>query len=198
MHRQPLLNMLRRYRELHPDESDVAARIEQLVSAHADCFERTCRPGHITGSAWVLSHDRRQVLLVHHAKLDRWLQPGGHADGQTDIAAVALREAQEETGLVDLKGSELFSVATSEKDSRPLIPLDLDVHLIPPRYNAAGQETEDAHEHHDVRFLFVAAPGQELVTSAESHEVRWFTRDQLLAVTDEESVLRMLRKAGPH
>jgi 8-oxo-dGTP pyrophosphatase MutT (NUDIX family) len=183
MHRQPLLKMLKLYAERYPDEADVARRIERLVADHADCFERTCRRGHITGSAWVLSHDRQRCLLVHHGKLNRWLQPGGHADGQTDVAQAALREAQEETGLVDLQ-------LTDE-------PLDIDVHRIPARLDRDGNQTEDAHEHHDIRFLFIAAPGQPLVLSDESHEVRWFSRDELLRVTDEESVLRMLRKAGP-
>jgi 8-oxo-dGTP pyrophosphatase MutT (NUDIX family) len=175
--------MLKQYAERCPDEANVARRIERLVVEHADCFERTCRPGHITGSAWVLSHDRMQCLLVHHGKLNRWLQPGGHADGQTDVAQVALREAQEETGLVELQLSAE--------------PLDIDIHTIPARVDHNGNQTEDAHEHHDIRFLLVAAAGQEPVLSDESHAVRWFSREQLLEVTDEESVIRMLRKAGP-
>lgn len=183
MHRQALLTILKNYAERYPDEAGVAQRIERLVTAHTDCFERTCRPGHITGSAWVLSHDRSRCLLLHHGKLNRWLQPGGHADGQTDVAAVALREAQEETGLIDL---ELIAE-----------PLDIDVHLIPVRLDRDGNQREDAHEHHDIRFLFIAAPDQPLVLSDESHEVRWFSREEVVEVTDEESVLRMLRKAGP-
>ena len=183
MHRRPLLTMLQHYAERYPDEAEVAQRIELLVTAHTDCFERTCRPGHITGSAWVLSHDRDCCLLLHHGKLNRWLQPGGHADGQANIAEVARREAQEETGLIDL---ELVAE-----------PIDIDVHEIPARYDPNGNQLEDAHEHHDIRFLLVAGPGQQLVLSDESHEVRWFSHDEVLAATDEESVLRMLRKAGP-
>ncbi len=186
MHREPLLSLLTRYATEHPDELAVVERIRALVHNHADCFERTCRPGHITGSAWVLSHDRQQCLLLHHRKLDRWLQPGGHADGQTDVAEVALREAQEESGLQDL---------SLENDG---IPLDLDVHEIPARTDATGKLIEDAHEHHDIRFLFVATAGQDLVLSDESHDLRWLSHQQLLNLTDEESVLRMLRKAGPH
>ena len=89
--------MLASYVGRYPQETDVVDRIRTLVEDSSDCFERTCRPGHITGSAWVLSHDRQRCLLLHHGKLDRWLQPGGHADGQSDVASVALREAQEET-----------------------------------------------------------------------------------------------------
>ena len=77
-----------------------------------------------------------------------------------------------------------------------LLPLDLDVHLIPARYDAAGRQIEDAHEHHDVRFLLVAQPGQEVAASDESHEIRWFTTEEVLRLTDEESVLRMLYKAA--
>ncbi len=187
MHRQHLLRMLERYAVQHPAERDVAERILALMHEHIDCFHRSCRPGHITGSAWVLSHDRSQCLLVHHRKLDRWLQPGGHADDQTHILAVALREAQEETGLEELE----FGIDDD------LIPLDIDVHRIPERRDASGDLIEDAHEHHDIRFLLVAAEGQELVVSDESHDVRWFSRDQCVNITDERSVLRMLEKAGP-
>ncbi len=189
MHRQPLLKMLQLYASHYLDEATVVRRITSLVNRSSDCFERTCRPGHITGSAWVLSHDRTQCLLVHHRKLNRWLQPGGHADGQTDIEAVALREAQEESGLQHLD---------FQLNDGVLVPLDIDVHIIPARLEAATKTIlEDAHEHHDIRFLLLAADGQELVLSEESHDLRWFSREELLNITDEESVLRMQRKAGP-
>lgn len=185
MHRRPLLKMLEEYGATYPDEVAVAARIAGLVEAHPDCFERTCRPGHLTGSAWVLSHDRQKCLLVHHRKLDRWLQPGGHADGQCEIEAVALREAMEESGLESLRLAQAC-------------PLDLDVHRIPARRSDDGALIEDAHEHHDVRFLVVTDRDEQPRVSDESHDVRWFTRDEVLQRTNEESVLRLLRKAGPN
>jgi 8-oxo-dGTP pyrophosphatase MutT (NUDIX family) len=185
MHRQPLLEMLDRYAARHPDELDVAARIRKLVVEHADCFDRTCRPGHVTASAWVTTPQRDRALLVHHRKLDRWLQPGGHADGQSDIPAAALREAAEESGLTGLRLAHGDGAVT---------PLDLDVHIIPPRYDASGQLLEDAHEHHDVRFLVIAAGDLTPQVSEESRDVRWFRAEELLAATDEESVLRMWRK----
>jgi len=188
MHRQPLLDMLQRYLRQHRDEAGVVAQIRQLVANSVDCFERTCRPGHVTGSGWVLSHDRSRCLLVHHRKLNRWLQPGGHADGQNDLADVALREVCEESGLVELE---------LPKSLGKIVPLDIDVHIIPARTDKSGKVIEDAHEHHDIRFLILAAKGQELAVSDESNDVRWFSHDELLEVTDEESVLRMLRKAGP-
>lgn len=186
MHRQPLLTMLEAYAAGFPDEASVAARITDLVAAHEDCFERTCRPGHITGSAWVTTADGSQALLVHHRKLGKWLQPGGHADGDADVARVALREAVEESGLPHL---QLFGDGSAA-------PLDLDVHVIPARYDAAGNLKEDAHEHHDVRFLVVSPTAAPPAVSDESHDVRWFDVEDLPSVTQEESVLRLARKAA--
>lgn len=186
MHRRDLLDMLERYEVGHPAEREVVQRIRELVVAHPDCFDRACRPGHVTASAWVTTEDRDRVLLVHHRKLDRWLQPGGHADGQSDIPAAALREAVEETGLPRLRLSD---------DSPHATPLDLDVHIIPARYDAAGQLVEDAHEHHDLRFLVIAEGDLVPQVSDESHAVRWFTQQELHDITDEESVLRLWRKS---
>lgn len=184
--RRPLLEMLARYRAVFPHEADVVDRITALVDEHVDCFERTCRPGHITGAAWILSPDRRRCLLTHHRKLDCWLQMGGHADGQWQVEEVALREAREESGMT---GFDFIRVDGA------LLPFDLDVHRIPALYDAAGQLLEDAHEHHDIRFLLIAHPNQEACCSDESHEVAWFTPTEVEALTAEESVLRMLRKA---
>jgi 8-oxo-dGTP pyrophosphatase MutT (NUDIX family) len=186
MHRRPLLDMLARYREMFPAEAEVVDRMVALVEEHADCFERTCRPGHVTGAAWILSSDRRRCLLTHHRKLDRWLQLGGHADGQWQVDEVALREAREESGLADF---EFLPVDGA------LMPFDLDVHQIPARYDASGRQIEDAHEHHDVRFLLVARGNEQPRCSDESHEVAWFTPAEIEQLTTEESVLRMLRKA---
>ncbi len=185
MHRQPLLEMLDRYAARHPDEDAVAAQIRALVTAHADCFDRTCRPGHVTASAWVTTPERDRFLLVHHRKLNRWLQPGGHMDGHPDVAAAALREVLEETGLSDVRLAD---------EAAEMTPLDLDVHIIPARFDAARAVIEDAHEHHDVRVLVIATGDLSPQVSEESHAVRWFTPEELLAVTDEESVLRMWRK----
>ena len=186
MYRRPLLEMLDRYLAAHPGEREIVSRIRALVEGHADCFQRSCRPGHITGAAWILSPDRRRALLAHHRQLDRWLQLGGHADGQADVEQVALREAREESGIHD------FEFVT---DGGPLVPLDVDVHQIPARHDAAGRLVEDAHEHHDIRFLLVVRGEEQACASEESYDVRWFTPDQIRRLTDEPSVLRMLDKA---
>lgn len=186
MHRRPLLEMLARYRDAFPLEAPTAERICRLIEAHSDCFDRTCRPGHITAAAWILSCDRRRSLMTHHRKLDRWLQLGGHADGQWLVEEVALREAREESGLTHLDIVPIGGV---------VMPFDVDVHEIPARHDAAGQLIEDAHEHHDIRFLMVSRSGEQLTVSEESHEIAWFTPAEVLERTNDESILRMLRKA---
>jgi 8-oxo-dGTP pyrophosphatase MutT (NUDIX family) len=179
LHRKPLLDLLARYRAAHPDETMCADRIRALVETQRDCFERSCFPGHVTASAWVLSPDGKRFLLTHHRKLDRWLQLGGHADGDSDVAAAALREAREESGLAELR----FAYAADAP-----VPIDLDVHLIPAR------GSDPAHHHHDVRFVLVAAPGQTIFASDESTSLEWFDMDVLEDVADDDSVLRLGRK----
>jgi 8-oxo-dGTP pyrophosphatase MutT (NUDIX family) len=181
MHRKPLLEMLERYRVENPAETHCIDRIVRLVSENLDCFDRTCMPGHITASAWILSADHSHALLTHHRKLGRWLQLGGHADGDSDALQVALREAREESGM-----ARFWVVGPREG---ALIPLDVDVHLIPARKN------EPEHQHHDIRFLLVSEPGQDLLMSDESNDLRWFGGTDLEAVLDEESLSRLHRKA---
>jgi len=182
VHRRPLLELLDRYAALHPEEAGCAERIRALVSSRVDCFERSCLPGHVTASAWIVSADHRHFLLTHHRKLDRWLQLGGHADGDPDGLRVALREAREESGMHD------FRWLGADSGGSPL-PLDIDVHAIPAR---AG---EPAHEHHDLRFLLVAAPGQVLRASAESKQLAWHEMARLEHVVEEASLLRLGLKA---
>jgi 8-oxo-dGTP pyrophosphatase MutT (NUDIX family) len=176
LHRKPLLDLLARYHAAHPEESACVERTIALVESHADCFERTCWDGHVTASAWLLSPDARRFLLCHHRKLDRWLQLGGHADGSPDVAAVALREAREESGLQDLS----FAYAADVP-----VPIDVDVHAIPAR------GAEPGHDHHDLRFVLIAAPGQTVTLSDESNALEWFDMDELEEVADDASVLRL-------
>jgi 8-oxo-dGTP pyrophosphatase MutT (NUDIX family) len=175
MHRRPLLATLAEYARDFPDEAAVVERFAAFVTAHPDCFERSCVPGHVTGSAWLVSADRSRVLLTHHRKLGRWLQLGGHADGDPDTARVALREAEEESGIAPLELG----------DPRPL---DLDAHEIPARGG------EPAHVHYDVRYLVIAPAGAVATPSDESLALRWFELARPLAVTHDESVARLWRK----
>ena len=177
MKRAPVLQLLRSHLALSLDANEAAmtAQIIRFVEAQADCFERSCLPGHLTGSAWVVDPARERVVLTHHRKLDRWLQLGGHADGDADLLAVALREANEEAGLTRL---------------RPLAraPFDVDCHRIPER----GPVPE--HWHFDLRFLIEADPLEPLVVSDESHDVAWVALDEVERLNPSESMLRMVRK----
>lgn len=175
MHRQTLLGLLDAYASAHPHEADGIRRFREFVERNPACFERSLREGHITGSAWIVDRAWERVLLTHHRKLDRWLQPGGHADGDPDVLAVALREGFEETGLAGLEpvGQGIF---------------DLDIHAIPVR----GDEAE--HFHYDVRFLLWDKGEGEFVVSEESHELAWVRLGELERFTREESMLRMRKK----
>ena len=100
MHRNRLLSLLDRYAERHGEEADQIERIRHLVTSRPHCFERHCLPGHVTASCWIVAEEDGRCLLTHHRKLGRWLQLGGHADGDPDPASAALREAREESGLL--------------------------------------------------------------------------------------------------
>jgi 8-oxo-dGTP pyrophosphatase MutT (NUDIX family) len=176
MKRQPLIQLLTEYQCRYPEDRDRVERVLSFVERRPDCFERTCLEGHITASAWVLSADKKHFLLTHHRKLNRWLQVGGHADGDSEVDKVALREAQEESGMPNF---EFYDEAGRRT------PIDVDVHEIPARGN------EPAHWHYDIRYCLVADPGQELVISEESHDLRWFPMEELESVVSEESLLRM-------
>lgn len=173
--RRPLLQLLDDHGRADPAARDVVDAFREFLFAHSDCLERRCVPGHFTGSAWLVDRTGTRILLTHHRKLDRWLQLGGHADGDGDLARVALREAQEESGLPDLiVDLEIF---------------DLDRHLIPARSG------EPAHWHYDVRFVVRATDSDEFAVSDESHALAW--RDIVAIAVDaraDESLRRMATK----
>src|SRR5450631_2620274 len=145
MHRAKALELLREHarQSLGPEESAAVRQTVSFIGRHPDCLLRSCLPGHLTGSAWIVSPDGLRVLLTHHLKLGKWLQLGGHADGDSDLLAVAFREAREESGLASLRVL------------RPGL-YDVDRHWIPARGGEPG------HWHHDLRFLLAADPGQPL------------------------------------
>ena len=170
-----LIEAFRRYRDQWQGDANVVAQFEDFAQTHADAFKRSNLMAHFTGSAWLVSADGDRVLLMHHRKLDRWLQPGGHADGDTDLARVALREAQEETGLAGLRvEGGIF---------------DVDRHRIPAR----GDEPE--HWHYDVRYVLRAGADERFTINQESRALAWRPVDEV--AKDESldvSLRRMARK----
>ncbi|HMQ01442.1 MAG TPA: NUDIX hydrolase, partial [Cyclobacteriaceae bacterium] len=146
--RTQLINSLQHYHSTFQEEEKFKADFLDLLK-HPDAYLRTHLPGHITCSAWIINAEASKCLLIHHKKLNRWLQPGGHADGDEHVLHVALKEAREETGLVSLKvlSSQIF---------------DLDIHPIPAR------KSMPLHHHYDIRFLFEA---DEAEISQHNHEI---------------------------
>ncbi len=150
-------------------------QILAFVDSHDDALVRSCLEGHLTGSAVVVDPSRNATLLIHHAKLERWLQPGGHADGEGDLANVALREAEEETGLTGLR---VVSPA-----------IDIDIHEIPERGD------EPAHLHLDLRFLVLAEPGSEPIRDeVETLDARWVTAEDPDGLMTSAELVRLVAK----
>lgn len=150
-------------------------RFLELLSDPQDPFMRARLAGHFTASAWLVDRGGTRVLLTHHRKLGKWLQLGGHADGDRDLARVALREAEEESGLPAL-------------EVEPGI-FDLDRHWIPEHGGVPG------HWHYDVRYVARARGSEAFTVSAESLALAW--RDIAELAQDpraDGSLLRMARR----
>lgn len=166
---------LEEYRARWPAEAASVDLFARLAADAGDPYVRERLEGHFTASSWLASRDGLRTLLTHHRKLGLWLQPGGHADGDRDLARVALREAEEETGLPGLS-------------VEPGI-FDLDRHWIPEHRGVP------AHWHYDVRYVVRAGADERFVVSAESHALAW--REVAALEADPEmdaSLRRMARK----
>lgn len=175
MHRSILLKMLENYHPTDHVEQSFKKQMVEFIVNNTDCFERSLSIGHITASSWLLNKDHSKALLMHHAKLDKWFQLGGHCDGNSDVVAVAIKEAQEESGInsIEIMQPSIF---------------DIDIHLIP------ENKKEKAHYHYDVRFLLHVTSDEIISQNNESKELRWIGKDRNELPTDKESVVRMSNK----
>lgn len=180
-----LVEILSRHATSETREEADRVRMIEFARTHTDPFDRSIQEGHFTGSGLVIAGDGSAVLLLHHIKLHRWLQPGGHGEpGETRGENIASREVAEETGLTP----KLHPTAPR--------PFDVDIHTIPARKQDAQ------HEHLDLRYLFVADPAEPLRAEAPEGPVTpagpalcWFKVDEALAMDLDPGLKRMIRKA---
>jgi len=175
MHRKKLLDLLHTHVEADNNEAVMKQKMIDFVNTYDNCFDRELLIGHVTGSAWILDSTGKFVLLMHHRKLDKWFQPGGHCDGDSDVLHVALKEAEEETGL-----SEITVVSNAI--------FDVDIHPIPERKGIP------AHLHYDVRYLLKADKSLPLLINDESNGLAWVELEKVQELNDSESMMRMVRK----
>lgn len=171
----PLSQLLADYNPVDQAEQEYKQTITDFLNQYPNAFERSLEIGHITASAWLVNKDNTKALLMHHRKLDMWVQLGGHCDGITDVLAVAIKEAQEESGMLNIEpvNSEIF---------------DIDVHLIP------ENKKEKAHYHYDIRFLLKVTGDENFIRNEESRALAWFGKEEDILPTKERSVVRMFEK----
>jgi 8-oxo-dGTP pyrophosphatase MutT (NUDIX family) len=169
-----ILDLLASYNGIHESEKLIKKRFIEFVQKNEDCFERHLLVGHITASAFIFDIENNKILLLHHKKLNKWLQPGGHCDGDKDTLSVAIKEVFEETGLM------------IKNQAQPIF--DLDIHMIPE--NKGIPE----HEHFDVRYLLLADSKIPLIQNHETNQLKWVDLSEMENYTTEESLRRMKNK----
>lgn len=177
MHRIDLIRRLETYKTTFMEEAAMVKRTLHFIQTHENCFDRNLMHGHVSASSWVLNPARTRTLMLHHRKLNRWFQPGGHADNDPDILQVALKETSEESG-IDLKHIKLVSENI----------FDVDIHTIYP------SKHDQRHIHYDIRFLLEIDDQLPVPGNSESHQIGWIPLRQVNRYNNLRSLYRMVRK----
>ena len=197
MNAEEFIAALAAHTPVDQQEENHRSEMMRFVSTHAhNWWMRTTEAGHVTGSAWVVNQAHTHALLLHHVKLDLWVQPGGHLD-DTDItpAAGAMREAREETGMQELAFAGAFGKGCGDGFANAFGNnrlFDVDIHCIPARTGKAGPEP--GHLHYDARYLIMTADEQATI-SAESRAAKWIALEELAHPSSERSIARMAEKS---
>ncbi len=168
--------------ETPENESSDLERFKIFLAREPQAFERSLACGHITGSSFVLDAAKESLLLTFHKKLKKWMQLGGHADGDKNVMNVALKETEEESGI---KEKDLVPLSFS-KDL--ILPIDFNIHEIP------ETKKEGAHFHYDVRYLFYTAQSTPIILSDESCALAWVHLDSIEDFSQEENLLKVVKK----
>ncbi|WKV10779.1 NUDIX hydrolase [Marivirga harenae] len=171
-----LMQILKQYNPNTEEERDYKYKMLQLFESKKEvAFTRQNIQAHFTASAWIIDSISRNILLLHHKKLNKWLQPGGHADGEIDLEQVSRKEAFEETGLKNLALAKhgIF---------------DIDIHEIP-EFKGVPQ-----HYHYDVRFAYFCNHEEKTKINSESNSFQWIEIGKVKDLTNEPSIIRMVNK----
>lgn len=172
---KPIITKINDFEPSTEEGKNTKNRFLEFISKNpVDCFLRSNLTGHITASAFVIDPVKHEILLIEHKKLNKWLQPGGHCDGDEDTLAVAIKEVWEETGVV--------IIPTGQKI------IDLDIHTIPERKGVPE------HEHFDVRYVFETDSSLPLTQNHETTDLRWIPFEELDNFTRENSIFRIISK----
>jgi 8-oxo-dGTP pyrophosphatase MutT (NUDIX family) len=177
MKKDNILNMLMEFSPYDSKEKHDLDKTIIFFKKNQKWFSKKNIEGHVTASAWIINKKRTHCLLMHHKKLNRWLQLGGHIETDFDLHDAALREAIEESGIMNLV---LFKRTI----------FDLDVHIIP------ALKTQKEHYHYDFRFLFISEHDT-YKKNLESNKLEWVPIDRIPLFTDDQSLLRMAKKTKP-
>ena len=173
-----LLDALNRFRPCNEQEETDKNQILSLLSGGQDLYTRDNTVAHLTASSWVVSPDRKQVLLIYHNLYRSWAWMGGHADGDRDLCRVALRETREESGLEDLTlvSPEIFSLES----------LTVDGHEKRGNYISS-------HLHLNVTYLLEADPRQPIrVKPDENSGVAWFPVEEVAGKVSEPWMMQRI------
>lgn len=182
MNKQPILDLLENYRTSFVEEIEFQKQMIDFLTQHDDFALRSNLTGQLTGSAWVVNKERTKVLLIHHKKLNKWLQIGGHIEAtDQSIEETILREIKEESGLKDLKllSSSIY---------------DIDIHTIPQKKEIAE------HLHFDIRFLVEADENEKLSPQNEEIlDIKWYALNKVQNLANsttsiDQSMKRMVAK----
>lgn len=170
-----LHHLLNNYFPEDINEINYKQRMLDFLNTHQNPFERSLKIGHFTASAFLLNTDKTKFLLMHHKKLNQWFQLGGHCDGDPDVLAVAIKEAQEESGIMEISpiSTKIF---------------DIDIHSIP------SNEKDSEHYHYDIRFLLKTIDNDNFVQNDESHALRWIDLYSSSELSLKQSIKRMVDK----
>lgn len=166
-----IIEEIKKYRPCNAQEQRDQALILDFLEKNGDAFLRSNLLAHMTASSWIVNPERTKTLMVYHNLYDSWSWTGGHADGETDLLSVALREAREETGIAHV---------------RPLSPEIFSLEVLTVDGHEKRGEYVPSHLHMNVTYLLEAEESDTLhVCREENSGVAWFTLEEALKASSE-------------